>query len=406
MPKLRFSNLLALAWLGAAAWSRPAHAAKIACVGDSITYGYGLSDPNTQSYPAVLQGLLGSSHTVQNFGVSGTTLLKSGDQPYWNTSDYGASGDFAPDVVVVMLGTNDAKAQNWAHESDFASDYHDLVTHYRSLGAFVYVAAPPPVYDPGAYSIPPDVVNNQVVPLVRQVAMNENAPLIDVYAALSNQPGDFSDTVHPTADGAKVIAQTVEAALMLDGFGGNAAAGAAGASGNGGAAPGGRAGAGGNATSGGFGGSGGMAATAGASASGAGSSLAANAGGASGAPGNASSGAGGIPPVGDGGAGAGMASALGGSAAAGRSGQPGNAAAGTFSTGGLAATGGVPNVIGASSGASGQATTLHGAGNAGCGCRMKRTSRDGQATLFACITLLSSMRRSRRRRAPTNAPRR
>jgi lysophospholipase L1-like esterase len=403
MPKLRSSNLLALIGLGLVGWSVPARAAKIACVGDSITYGYGLSDPNTQSYPAVLQGLLGSTHSVRNFGVSGTTLLKSGDQPYWNTTDYGASGDFAPDVVVVMLGTNDAKAQNWAHESDFASDYHDLVTHYRSLGALVYVAAPPPVYDPGAYSIPPDVVNNQVVPLVRQVAMNENAPLIDVYAALSNQPNDFSDTVHPTADGAKVIAQTVEAALMLDGFGGNAAAGAAGALGNGGAAPGGRAGVAGA----GFDGSSGAPGTAGASEGGAGGALGANAGTSSTA-GNASSGAGGIPLEGGGGAGAGRASSLGGANSAGNLGLAGNGAGGTFPSGGLVATGGVPGMVAASSGAPGQANSRRGAGDAGCGCRLQRTSRDEGATLFACIAVLAFalVRRSRKRLAIANAPRR
>src|SRR5512138_1808239 len=92
-------------------WAPPALAAKIACVGDSITAGYGLSNAAQQSYPAVLQSLLGSKHTVQNFGTSGCTLLKKGDQPYWNDGNFGASDTFKPDVVIIMLGTNDAKPQ-------------------------------------------------------------------------------------------------------------------------------------------------------------------------------------------------------------------------------------------------------------------------------------------------------
>src|SRR5512145_1305125 len=107
-------------------WTTLASATNIACVGDSITYGYGLASPNTESYPAVLATLVGSAHRVQNFGVSGATLLKSGDKPYWSEAAFTASTDFAPDVVVVMLGTNDAKPQNWSHEPEFSSDYTEL----------------------------------------------------------------------------------------------------------------------------------------------------------------------------------------------------------------------------------------------------------------------------------------
>jgi hypothetical protein len=49
---------------------------KVACVGDSITAGYALANPGTQSHPAQLQLRLGSGYTVGNFGLSGATLLK------------------------------------------------------------------------------------------------------------------------------------------------------------------------------------------------------------------------------------------------------------------------------------------------------------------------------------------
>jgi acyl-CoA thioesterase I len=251
------------ALLAALAWVTPADAAKIACVGDSITYGYGLGNPATEAYPAVLQTLLGGEHTVQNFGVSGATLLKKGDKPYWNEGAFTSSGSFDPDVVVIMLGTNDAKPTNWSHKAEFSGDYADLIDQYRTLGALVYVAAPPPVYDPGAFDIPPDVVAHEVVPLVEQVATDANAPLIDVFQALSGKAPNFPDTVHPDAAGARLIAETVQAALEEHGFGGATATGGAGGTGagpsggadtdSGGAATGGA----GGATSGGSAGSGG-----------------------------------------------------------------------------------------------------------------------------------------------------
>ncbi len=186
---------------------------KVACVGDSITWGWGLSNRNHESYPAVLQTLLGSQYIVMNCGTSGCTMLKRGDMPYWNDANLGASTEFKPDIVVIILGSNDAKPQNWSHKSDFITDYHSMIEHYRGLGARVYIASPPPVYHGGRFGITPAVVNDQIVPLVRQVAANANVKLIDVFTALSGKPGYFPDTVHPNADGSRLIAQTVAASL-------------------------------------------------------------------------------------------------------------------------------------------------------------------------------------------------
>ena len=61
--------------------ARAAEPIKVACVGDSITQGSGAQ--KGKSYPAQLQGLLGEGYLVGNFGVSGRTLLKKGDFPYW-----------------------------------------------------------------------------------------------------------------------------------------------------------------------------------------------------------------------------------------------------------------------------------------------------------------------------------
>jgi len=187
---------------------------RVACVGDSITYGYGLGNRDQEAYPSVLADLLGSEFEVGNFGDSGSTLQDDGDKPWRAQGAYSQCLAFAPNVVVIMLGTNDAKPANWS-ETGFVEDYQALIAEFRDLGASVYVATPPPVVPPGAFEIQPAVVNESVVPLVRQLALDEAAPLIDVYAALEDQPDLLPDTVHPDAAGARVIAETVADALLM-----------------------------------------------------------------------------------------------------------------------------------------------------------------------------------------------
>jgi lysophospholipase L1-like esterase len=316
---------------------------------------------------------LGSAHTVQNFGVSGATLLKNGDKPYWNEASYGASGSFAPDVVVIMLGTNDAKPQNWSRESEFSPDYLELIQHYRSLGALVYVATPPPVYPPGAFDISPDVVANEVVPAVRAIASDAGAPLVDVFSALGGQSENFPDTVHPNAAGAAVIADTVRAALAESGFGGAGPAAGAGGMGQGGRASAGQGGV--NAAGNGAGGApgGGAGAAAGRAAGG----EATTSGGAAGQSGGPSSagGAGG-ETNGSGGLAGGRAS--GGAPTGGAPGGAGRASG--AGTGGGGTSGAGPAVAGASGS---EAATPNASNDSGCGCRVTGSAGLGHPAWFA-----------------------
>ena len=64
---------------------------KIACVGDSVTYGYGIENRKKDTYPAVLQNMLGANYKVRNFGVSGHCVQDSSDRPYANTKTYAKS---------------------------------------------------------------------------------------------------------------------------------------------------------------------------------------------------------------------------------------------------------------------------------------------------------------------------
>ena len=98
---------------------------KVACVGNSITYGAFIPNRDKNSYPAQLQAYLGKEYDVRNFGVSGSTLLSKGDHPYINTQEYINSQKFQPDIVLIKLGTNDTKPQNWKYKTEFENDYQE-----------------------------------------------------------------------------------------------------------------------------------------------------------------------------------------------------------------------------------------------------------------------------------------
>ncbi|WP_449602046.1 S-layer homology domain-containing protein [Paenibacillus sp. Marseille-Q9583] len=199
--------------------NRPEGQLKVAAVGDSITAGAGLKYAGVTSYPAQLQSLLGSNFVVKNFGVSGRTLLKDGDDPYWNESAFAASQTYAPDVVVIQLGTNDTKSWNWKEgQNQFLSNYKELIQLYQALPSHpkVFVNLPPAVFndDPNqAYGIVNSVLQNGVIPLIRQAAEATGATLIDVNAATAGSRSDFPDKIHPNPKGAWTLADTVAKAI-------------------------------------------------------------------------------------------------------------------------------------------------------------------------------------------------
>jgi acyl-CoA thioesterase I len=186
---------------------------RVACVGDSITFGYGIPERDRNSYPAQLQDLLGARWEVRNFGVNGATALKQGTRPYSLGPAFQEALAFKPDVVIVELGTNDTNARSWpAHRQDFAADYRELVRRFQALASRprVYACAPVPLFrDRGKEYDTDQILVAEVIPQVKQVAREEALGLIDLYAAFENRPERFPDGVHPDARGARLMAERI-----------------------------------------------------------------------------------------------------------------------------------------------------------------------------------------------------
>lgn len=188
---------------------------KVAFVGNSITQGPGRDNPD--SYPLQVGKLLGDSYTVKNFGVSGRTLLRKGDYPYWNEPQFQQVKDFRPDVVVIKLGTNDSKPQNWAHKADFVKDYLDLIAEFRAhmpADGKVYVIIPVPVTRVN-FGINPEVMNNEQRLMLMEIFQKSGAEPIDLYTPLMNRTELLPDGVHPNNEGLKIMAEVVARRIRL-----------------------------------------------------------------------------------------------------------------------------------------------------------------------------------------------
>jgi len=187
-------------------------ATQVACVGDSITVA---------GYPQVLQGMLGATYNVSNFGVSGTTMLKNGDNPYWNTPAYKSALSSKADHVIIMLGTNDAKPYNWVHAANYSVDYRTMINVFKNLTSKpkIWINTPPPAYKDMVYSISQHNVNDVIVPEDHTIAQDNNVKLIDVFTATGGaqllDPEWFYDGIHPNADGNQHIAMAVHTALTM-----------------------------------------------------------------------------------------------------------------------------------------------------------------------------------------------
>ena len=195
----------------------PASAAekiRVACVGDSITYGAGVEDREKNNYPQVLGELLGDKYEVKNFGVSAATLMNSGDLPYTKQKAYKDALAFQPDIVVIKLGSNDSKPGNWKKADDFAKDYTAFVESFQKLDRkpTVYLCTPAPA-NKGNFGIAEKVVGGEVKPKIEALAKELKLTVIDVHAALSDKPKLFPDQIHPNAAGAKILAETVYKAI-------------------------------------------------------------------------------------------------------------------------------------------------------------------------------------------------
>lgn len=188
---------------------------KVACFGNSITEGSGISDKISDSYPGVLQVLLGDDYEVRNFGISGYTLMLRTDRPLMSSDLFRRALDWNPDIVTIKLGSNDAKLRNdRIIATDFERDLSHMVGIMESLPSRpkIYLCTPAPA-TAIAYDINDSIIVCKEIPIIKKVAAEKGLEVIDLHESLQPYGDFFPDHVHPNEAGAIVIADEVYKAL-------------------------------------------------------------------------------------------------------------------------------------------------------------------------------------------------
>ena len=193
---------------------------KVACVGNSVTFGYGLSNREQTCYPTVLQRALGANYEVKNFGHSGTTLLTQGHRPYIQQTEYKEALAFKPDWVVIHLGLNDTDPRNWPnYNSAFDADYQQFINSFRKVNPKVklWICLMTPIFHthPRFESGTRDW-HAAIQKHIRRIAKANQVGLIDLHTPLYSRPDLFADALHPNAEGAEIMAQTIYSAITGD----------------------------------------------------------------------------------------------------------------------------------------------------------------------------------------------
>jgi len=182
---------------------------KIVCIGDSITDGAGTQNQSTSAYPAVLGSLLGDGYTVVNSGRGGATMLRQSDSPFWVRKEFSNVFAVQPHIVVIKLGTNDSKDQNW-NAARYAADYQAMIDTLKTMGSNpeIFLCSPVPAYN-RAWNINDSVIQFEIIPAVAELAARNGLKVIDLYTPLSGKANLFPDGIHPNEEGAELIAKAV-----------------------------------------------------------------------------------------------------------------------------------------------------------------------------------------------------
>lgn len=179
---------------------------RVACVGDSITEG--------SSYVGNLAKLLGGNYSVGNFGVGLASVTLATVKPYMDQPVFQQAKNYAPDKVVIMLGTNDAITWYQPNIANFSRDYKQLISEFQTLPSKpqIYLVVPPPIFND---SLGPNstILTAQIIPQIRQVAAETGLPLIDFYDEMADHPEYSSDGVHLTPAGSRFVAEKVFEAI-------------------------------------------------------------------------------------------------------------------------------------------------------------------------------------------------
>jgi lysophospholipase L1-like esterase len=191
---------------------------RVACVGNSDTYGYGLA--RHDAYPAQLERILqryDKRWEVGNFGRNGATVLRLGDLPYVSQGVYQQALAYEPNIVVFEFAGNAARPPNRGYiQEHYANDYTNLIDAFCSLDSRpeIWLCQPLDKIRPD-WATHAQIIRDEIMPIIAQVAMEKDLPVTDFYDVFKDAHHLYqSDGIHPTVEGSRVMAEMVAAAIL------------------------------------------------------------------------------------------------------------------------------------------------------------------------------------------------
>lgn len=185
---------------------------RVACIGDSLTWGFTLVDPWRENYPALLQELLGADFTVRNFGFNGASVRADSYTSYAETSAFRSSLTWEPDIVLMMLGSNDCVPQEWDPVA-FRRDYERIVASYRGLPSQprLILIAPIRMFRVMGFTfmdLSPETLEQGVRPAIKAIAADHGLEFVDLRDVIPDSRYCY-DGVHPQAEGTRLVAEAI-----------------------------------------------------------------------------------------------------------------------------------------------------------------------------------------------------
>ncbi len=180
---------------------------KLACLGDSITYGYGLINRDN-CYPSILERSLPSGWEVRNYGVNGACAQPGKDDSYDKTGMIDRILEWNPDIVLFMLGSNDSKTEIWVDSTAYIDACRSLIEQIRTRDQIIVLMTPPPA-GLNFFGIRNEIITDQIYPALKSFAETNHFPLLDFTDQMKNRPYLYIDNVHPNKYGYTVISDMI-----------------------------------------------------------------------------------------------------------------------------------------------------------------------------------------------------
>jgi len=176
--------------------SRSSHESlKVACIGDSLTYGYGLLSREQNSYPAQLSRLLPSGYDLRNFGINGACANQD-RKDYYLSRNGQEIIDWDPDILIIMLGSNDSKEYNWQTGAKYLEGMKSIIRALNAEKKSEVILMTPPPCRLNPYGIRDSVIREEIIPALENLSRECGFSLINLYDPLKQEENIYYDNIH------------------------------------------------------------------------------------------------------------------------------------------------------------------------------------------------------------------